>query len=383
MRIFQVLAGSANYYVKQNQTWLRNLHEPLLEMGHDVILHSATMGTKAMREKNPRLRARFGEILLETFKTELKKKPIDLFFAYLMDGMVDTDVLAEIHRLGVPMVNFSCNNIHQFDLVDEISPYFDLNLYAEKEAGIKFEKIRSKALWWPMASNPRYFHPIRTVQNIDVSFVGANYALRAQYIAYLLHEKIDVQVFGPYWILDPGQPWKTPLRRWYYQFRNLFALTEQASQTETGRLQNYLLRIALNREFPLNLHEPVTDDELIRLYSRSKISLGFLEVYDDHNPGKVIKRHMHLREFEAPMCGALYCTGYSNELAEMFEPEKEVITYQNKEEMLNKVRYFLHHPAEGEKIRQAGMKRALADHTYQKRYQTLFKEMRLESRGKR
>ena len=73
MRIFQVLAGSANYYVKQNQTWLRNLHEPLLEMGHDVILHSAAMGSKAMREGNVRLRTKFGENLLETFKTELKR----------------------------------------------------------------------------------------------------------------------------------------------------------------------------------------------------------------------------------------------------------------------------------------------------------------------
>jgi spore maturation protein CgeB len=381
MRIFQVLEGTTNQAVQQNQTWFRNLYEPLLELGHDVVLHSANLGRQALQQRSVKLRDRFGEELLTAYRDALAKKPIDLFFSYLMDGMIEPDVLAEIHRLGVPMVNFSCNNIHQFDLVDGISPYFDLNLYAEKDAGIKFERIRAAGYWWPMASNPRYFHPVRTVRNVDVSFVGGNYAMRAEYIAYLLNEKIDVQVFGPYWLLDSDQPWKTPLRRWYYLARNLLAFNEQAKQTEAGRLQNYLQRIDLNKRYYLNLHGTATDEELIRLYSRSRISLGFLEVYDGNNPGKAVKRHMHLREFEAPMCGALYCTGYSDELAEMFEPGKEVITYNNKEELLNKVRYYLKHQDEGEHIRQAGLKRALADHTYQRRYQTLFQKMRLLSRG--
>ena len=378
MRIFQVLAGTSNYHIKQNQTWFRNLYEPLLEMGHEVILHSADLGHQAMREKNHHMRTQFGEQLLRSFRDAIAKKPVDLFFAYLMDGMVDTDVLKEIHRLGVPMVNFSCNNIHQFNLVDEISPYFDLNLYAEKEAGIKFDKIRAANYWWPMASNPKYFHPVRTVRNVDVSFVGGNYALRTEYILHLLEEKIDVQVYGPYWQLDPDQPWKIPARRIYYIARNLFAFSEKSRKTEAGRLQSYVQRIEMNKYYPVNLHGPVTDEELIRLYSKSRISLGFLEVYDSNNPGKAIKKHMHLREFEAPMCGALYCTGYSDELAEMFEPGKEVITYNNKEEMLNKVRYYLKHEEEGERIRQAGLKRALTDHTYQKRYQALFQKLRLD-----
>jgi hypothetical protein len=57
-------------------------------------------------------------------KEELKKKSIDLIFTYLIDGMIDMDILVEIHRLGVPMVYFSCDNLHQFDLVDEITPLF-------------------------------------------------------------------------------------------------------------------------------------------------------------------------------------------------------------------------------------------------------------------
>jgi spore maturation protein CgeB len=121
----------------------------------------------------------------------------------------------------------------------------------------------------------------------------------------------------------------------------------------------------------------VSDDELIRLYSKSQISLGCLEVYDRHDPSRGVLKHLHLREFEAPMCGALYCTGYSDELAEMFEPEQEVVTYRNEGELLSKVRYYLNHEAEGERIRRAARQRALRDHTYERRFHQLFRQIGL------
>lgn len=377
MHIFQVLESSTNSAVPRNQTWRRNLYEPLLELGHEVTLFSSENGRKAMQKKNAKLRTGFGEELLDGFKKAIAAKPIDLFFAYLMDGMIDPEFLAEIHTFGVPMVNFSCNNIHQFDLVDGLSPFFDLNLYAEKEAGIKFERLRTSGLWWPMASNPKYFYPMNLPRDVDVSFVGANYALRADYIRFLLENHIDVQVFGPNWLLDPNQSWKTPIREHYYQIRKFLAIEPGERKAEEIRQEYYLKHRALNQQYLPYLHLPICDDELIALYSRSKISLGFLEVFEDHDPGKPVHRHLHLREFEAPMCGALYCTGYSEELAEMFEPEKEILTYHSKEELLDKIRYYAIHPRIGEKIRQAGRKRALAEHTYQQRYQTLFKVMRL------
>ena len=38
MRVFQVLAATGNVNVPGSQVWLRNLYEPLVEMGHDVVL---------------------------------------------------------------------------------------------------------------------------------------------------------------------------------------------------------------------------------------------------------------------------------------------------------------------------------------------------------
>jgi spore maturation protein CgeB len=130
------------------------------------------------------------------------------------------------------------------------------------------------------------------------------------------------------------------------------------------------LRVAT--AWPDNVHDPVDDDEVIRLYSRSHVSLGFLEVYERHDPAAPILKHLHLRDFEAPMSGAVYLVDFCDELAEMFEPDREVVVWREPQELVEKARYYGEHPEAGEAIRAAGRARALESHTYQRRFEDLF-----------
>ena len=379
MRIFQVLEGSANAVVPGNQTWYRNLYEPLVEMGHEIVLFSAKEGRLAMQRNDTRARAAFSQKLVDTFHGEHARKPFSLFFAYLMDGMVEPGGLDEIRKTGVPTCNFSCNNAHQFCLVDELSPHFDYNLHSERDARTKFLAIGANPLWWPMASNPKYFKPLDVPRTLAVSFVGANYALRARYVLHLLENGIDAHAYGQNWQWGHTSRWRGTIRHYRYLFRVLMALSPSTQHGAASNLADHDLRRYVGDRFPQNVHPPVSDEELIALYSRSHISLGFLEVYDQHDPSRPVTQHLHLREFEAPMSGALYCTGYMDELAEMFEPDKEVLTYRNQHELLDKVWYYLAHPAQAEQIRQAGRARALRDHTYNQRFETLFVHLRLKN----
>lgn len=372
MRIFQVLEDSSNAVVPGSQTWHRNLYEPLVEMGHDVVLFSVTEGREAMQRNDAAARARFSQKLLDAFRREHAKKPFDLFFSYMMDGMVELAAIDGIRKTGVPTCNFSCNNTHQFYLVDELSPHFDYNLHSEKDARDKFLAIGANPLWWPMASNPKYFKPMDVPRTIQASFVGANYALRPRYIAHLLENGIDVQAFGPGWQGGARTQWRSIAKHYVLLLRSFLALDPIKQSTASFLLADHDFHRSLFARFPKNLHAPIPDDELIALYSQSHISLGFLEIYDCHDPSRAVKQHLHLREFEAPMCGALYCTGYMDELSEMFEPDKEVLVYRNQHELLDKVHYYLAHPEQGEKIRLAGRKRALAEHTYHSRFRKLF-----------
>jgi spore maturation protein CgeB len=380
MRIFQTIEAGANAALSGNRTWYRNLYEPLTEMGHDVVLYPADEGRLAMQQKDASLRSAFSEKLLGLFRQEQARKPFDLFFAYLMDDMVEPGLIDEIRHAGVITCNFSCNNAHQFYLVDELSPHFDYNLHSEKSTREKFLAIGARPLWWPMASNPKYFKPQSLPRTLDVSFVGYNYALRAQYVAHLLENGIDVHAYGPGWLGGSSKPIRSLLRHYLYLWQVIKAFSPVGQFKASATLADHDFRRSLWARFPNNLHPPVPDDELISLYSRSQISLGFLEVYDRHDPTRIITQHLHLREFEAPMSGALYCTGYSDELAEFFDPDKEVLVYRNRHELLDKIRYYLTHQEENDKIRQAGRKRALDCHTYHHRFQTLFKEIGLEGR---
>lgn len=87
MRIFQVLEGTSNSAVSGSQTWLRNLRDPLIDLGHEVFFFDAIDGRIAMQSHNADKCAVFSQKLLETFRREHAQKPFDLFFAYLMDAM--------------------------------------------------------------------------------------------------------------------------------------------------------------------------------------------------------------------------------------------------------------------------------------------------------
>jgi len=217
MRIFQVLESSTNLALRENRIWLRNLHEPLLDLGHDVVLFPADEGRQAMLQSNASLRCAFSQKLFEAFKREHVGKPFDLFFAYLMDGMLDAGVIDEIRRMGVITTNFSCNNAHQFYLVKELSPHFDFNLHSEKDSKEKFESVDATSIWWPMGSNPKYFKPQNLQKNIDLSFVGGNYGVRARYINYLLRHGVDAHVYGPGWQgAGASTPVRSILKRTFY-----------------------------------------------------------------------------------------------------------------------------------------------------------------------
>jgi hypothetical protein len=122
---------------------------------------------------------------------------------------------------------------------------------------------------------------------------------------------------------------------------------------------------------------PPGDEEMLVLFARSQIVLNFSHVYDGGGPGGKVKAHVRLRDFEVPMCRALYFPQYSDELPLCYDIEKEVVAWNSLDELVAKIRYYLDHPQEAERVREAGHRRALRDHTWEKRYTQLFRAIHL------
>jgi len=381
MHIFQVLSARATGGVGQSQIWLRNLYEPLLDMGHDAFLFRAEEGEQARLRRDARLRVAFSQRLLDAFRHEHARKSFDLFFAYLKDDMVETAAIDEIRKTGVPTCNFSCNNTHQFDLVDELSPHFDYSLHSEKDAADKFRAIGANPVWFPMAANPKYYHPCDVSQTLDATFIGQKYARRPYYIWHLLENGINVHVYGPGWRLSGEGGYRRKLlrrgRRIQIALSALIASSLDSKAEWSARLDWLDFCERLRIKYDTHMHLPLSDEEMICKYSESKLSLGFMEVFDDHNPAAIVKQHLHLRDFEAPMSGALYLTGFCEELAEFYEPDAEVLVYRSEHEMLDKVRYYISHPGAASRVRQAGLRRATSNHTYRRRFEVLFDSLGL------
>ena len=112
---------------------------------------------------------------------------------------------------------------------------------------------------------------------------------------------------------------------------------------------------------------------MIRLYSESRVSLGFSSCGETHRTKQRILQ-VRLRDFEAPMCGAFYLVEYMRELADFFEEDKEMVFYRDRRELVDKARFYLANDALRARIAQAGRRRALAEHTWQHRFRAAFRE---------
>ena len=376
MRIFYASMTSPNLDgLAESRIWEANLYGPLVNLGHDVVRLADGMehllahadirlaGNRAfVEEHRPTAEAR----LLVAVRAAHREKPVDLFFGYLYSACVTGETIRRIRALGIPTVNFFCNNVHQFELVSDIAPAYDYCMVPERATLEKYRRIGANAVHIQMAANPEIYKPYPLAREFQVTFVGQRYGDRPAIIDFLLRRGFDVRVWGPGWArrgrIAKADSWSAP------------SISERLRHVGWSGLAPAVARrfglSAMERHIGRIAGPPLNDDEMIRLYSRSCASLGFSTVSENVAKGET-SSHLRLRDFEAPMCGALYATGYTSELPEYFEPDREVLTYATREELADKLRYYLANPSQAERVRQAARRRAVSCHTWEHRFREL------------
>lgn len=83
------------------------------------------------------------------------------------------------------------------------------------------------------------------------------------------------------------------------------------------------------------------------------------------------------RNFEVPGCGAFLLTEYVDHLEDYYEIGKEVECFRSLKELVEKIDYYLKHEEERERIAKAGYERTMREHTWEKRFNDIFKTMGL------
>jgi spore maturation protein CgeB len=366
------------FYAVENHSWEdQNLLEGLRQSGHEVVVHRP--GRPFHEALGPDWteadRLEVSERLVSAVRAEHASRPVDVFFGYLLDQLVYPEAIREISDLGILTLNYWCNGAHQFFLVQEISPAFDHCVVTERAALPAYEEVGASPVYLQLAANPDLYRPHDVPVEFDVTFVGQRYADRPEYIDYLLRNGIDARVWGPGWTRDRTFGEQSPGAgvSWPYLFRHPRASAIKLSSYARRRIGDRLaVPPAAERRLSAAAGPSLPYEDLIAMYSRSAVTLGFSTCGYARYRDKQKIRQVHLRDFEAPMSGAFYAVEYQDELNEFYEIGDEIVCYGSREELLEKVRYYLAHPDERERIRKAGYERAQRDHTWKRRFDQLF-----------
>jgi spore maturation protein CgeB len=387
-RIFLVLGGKASPGDK-GRMWVKNLHDPLVALGHDVFL--LDIDDYAERHGFPymgsQVKERLSNDLPEIFSREHELKPFDMFFSYLHDGQITPGVLKEIKK-KVFTINYS-TNFHQFEMYKEISRIVDANIYISKVAKSGFDELNVKSYWMPLAANPAFYKPSATKNN-DTVFVGSVYGPRASLFWRLLQYGVSLQLYGYGWIenfsnkgYNQSANLKLRLKTFVektmgYKIVRSKTSLDDAIREEYEKLNDIILSV-LRRDFNNHLHSSLSDGDYVKILAEAGMVINIQESRFNHDYfNHQVLFGSNLRDYETTMCGTLLCTQYSDEVNELFEDGKEVICYHNEHDLSDKIKFFSKNITERDKVAKAGYQRSIHNHTWQKRFEDFFNHLNFE-----
>jgi len=264
--------------------------------------------------------SRLQEDLLACARSAHTERPLDLCIIYAPNGTVSPETLAGIRQLGAAVCSWWLDEKHAFDIhagnmegCGAIAQGVHLHLTNSLEAVRWYVARGEPAYYFPQAVDPTGVTAVPRDKDIAVSFVGAAYAWRMDFVRRLRRLGIAVACFGKGW--------------------------------ENGQVEDAL-----------------------DVYSRSVINLGIGDT-------GLSRRLTCLkgRDFAVLGSGAFYLTTYDVELARLFDIGREVCCYRNEYDCAELIRYYLERPEEAASIGAAARARCLAEHTWTHRFIALLR----------
>lgn len=265
--------------------------------------------------------------LLEQVKKSHKNKKINLLFGQMWSHVFSKEALLKIRELSIPVVNIAMD-----DKLPELWGYkdnqrlgsvglgngVDMTLTTTIQACQWYSIENMPSLFWPLASDFKLFGKSSNItRDIDILFIGNRYGIRGKIIDYLFQNGVNVTCYGNGWP-----------------------------------------------------NGPVNADQNVALSKKAKIILGVgtigycSDVYT-----------LKLRDFDALMTGALYITHRNPDLLQLFCEGYHLECYENENELLEKIKYYLNQPYKRAIIGKQGKKKAKKYHTWETRIQQTFYEL--------
>lgn len=291
---------------------------------------------------------------------------IDIFLTYLYPKQIYPDAIEQIRKMGIPCVNFYCDNIREFKTIPAKFRIFDLIWVPEFEALEMYRKAGVKHINLPM---PMWVEPeLRrgTIFNEKpgVSFIGSKDLLRENLLGQAIQKGLPLSVRGAGWLTQSGDTSAFVAGSVYQKLINQVNFVKQQG----------LSGLAIKGVQQLNKlpHIPVSEDHLfpspdfaeyIIITQCSMVTLGINRVPTFKRTHNKPLTYSRLRDIEAPMLGACYLTEYCEGIDSLYDTDNEINVYSTVDELVQKATELLSNKEKRDKLRANGQQRALSDHT--------------------
>ena len=266
--------------------------------------------------------SRTAEIGRDDMNAELiqlvREETPDYVFFITYQNQVKLDTLTKIRATGSLLIGWFSDDQWRFDQYSmKMAKYLDFQVTTDRHAYTRYLELGFNPIHCQWGCNEHHYQKKKGLQkDIDVSFVGSRHGARKASLEQLNENGIKINGFGRDW---------------------------------GGR---------------------ISFDEMISVFNCSKINLNLSNSSVDENIKQIKGRH-----FEVPMCGGFLLTDYVAGLEDYFIPGQEIETFQGIEEATDKINYYLTHDEDRETIADAGYRRAITSHTWEKRLRNVFDQI--------
>ena len=265
-----------------------------------------------------------------------------------------------------PYGNESINAFGQYDLILACSERFLEDFKKKNIHSYLFPHAVESSLVSQPEQNP---NPVN-----EIIFIGSLlnrkefHKDRISYIEEIIRNQLPLRIYGQ---LEMDTGYLLRAKQAAYLMVKLLA----AMQVKSNYSNKSLQKIGQLTEFPRKssyshsirkniINESFFGKEML------KTTGGYAIGFNQH--GEVAGDYAaNVRMFEVTGAGALLITDHKKNIRSLFEPDKEILTYKNIEECIEKLQWAISHPAEARALALAGQERALKDHSVEKRVDLL------------
>lgn len=309
-----------------------NVTHTLQKMGHEVF----TLSSRPVfdpRAKAQRIRDKMMRRLIRGYATSAEREALKLARAVRPDMVLAltqqlaSQTLRDLKQMGVRRRVIwwgdAPANMQQMGVFDD---EWDFIFLKDNDGVRKLRRVDLNAHLLHEAHNPDWHRPVAGVRSDKVVLAGNFYGHRQFIARRLLDRGVPLDLYGP----------RVP--RW---------IDPEIAKRHHGR---FLVR-----------------DEKSRVFGEGLACLNSMHVSEGNA--------LNCRAFEIAGAAGLQLIEHRPMIESCFEPGKEVLVFDSLTELFEHIERARKHPAEVAKIRAAGHRRALAEHTYAHRIEQMFRIM--------